>query len=71
MQPVGYVGTLPAICINESMAEWTARDCYVSLLAALLPFSSSKLLCNCPIFLNNVSKNKIIYYYNSIIFLLI
>jgi hypothetical protein len=31
-QPVGYVGTLPAIRINESMAEWTARDCYVSLL---------------------------------------
>jgi len=32
MQPVGYVGTLPAIRINESTAEWTARDCYVSLL---------------------------------------
>jgi hypothetical protein len=31
-QPVGYVGTLPAIRINESTAEWTARDCYVSLL---------------------------------------
>ena len=31
-QPVGYVGTLPAICINEKTAEWTARDCYVSLL---------------------------------------
>jgi phosphopantetheinyl transferase (holo-ACP synthase) len=28
-QPVGYVGTLPAIRINESTAEWTARDCYV------------------------------------------
>jgi hypothetical protein len=28
-QPVGYVGTLPAIRINESTAEWTTRDCYV------------------------------------------
>jgi len=28
-QPVGYVGTLPAIRINESTTEWTARDCYV------------------------------------------
>jgi len=28
-QPVGYVGTLPAIRVNESTAEWTARDCYV------------------------------------------
>jgi len=28
-QPVGYVGTLLAIRINESTAEWTARDCYV------------------------------------------
>jgi hypothetical protein len=28
-QPLGYVGTLPAIRINESTAEWTARDCYV------------------------------------------
>ena len=51
-QPVGYVGTLPAIRINESTAEWTARDCYVSLLAASPPFSSIKLLRNCPIFLN-------------------
>ena len=50
-QPVGYVGTLPAIRINESTAEWTARDCYVSLLAASPPFSSIKLLRNCPIFL--------------------
>jgi hypothetical protein len=24
MQPLGYVGTLLAIRINESMAEWTA-----------------------------------------------
>jgi hypothetical protein len=31
-QPVGYVGTLPAIRIHESTAEWTAKDCYVSLL---------------------------------------
>jgi len=45
-QPVGYVGTLPVKCINESMAEWTARDCYVSLLAALPPFSSINLLRN-------------------------
>jgi hypothetical protein len=58
MQPLGYVGTLLAIRINESMAEWTARDCYVSLLAALPPFSSIKLLRNCPIFLNTVSKTK-------------
>ena len=29
---MGYVGTLQAIYINESMAERTARDCYVSLL---------------------------------------
>jgi hypothetical protein len=57
-QPLGYVGTLPAIRINESMAEWTARDCYVSLLVASPPFSSIKLLHNCPIFLNNVSKTK-------------
>jgi hypothetical protein len=57
-QPLDYVGTLLAIRINESMAEWTARDCYVSLLAALPPFSSIKLLHNCPIFLNNVSKTK-------------
>jgi len=45
-QLVGYIGTLPVIRINESMAEWTARDCYVSLLAALPPFSSNKLLRN-------------------------
>jgi hypothetical protein len=45
-QPVGYLGALPVICINESMAEWTARDCYVSLKAALPLFSSIKLLCN-------------------------
>jgi hypothetical protein len=57
-QPLGYAGTLPAIRINESTAEWTTRDCYVSLLAALPPFSSIKLLRNCPIFLNNVSKTK-------------
>ena len=50
-QPLGYVGTLPAIRINESTAEWTARDCYVSLLVASLPFSSIKLLRNCPNFL--------------------
>jgi hypothetical protein len=59
-QPLGYVGTLPAIRINESTAEWTARDCSVSLLAALTPFSSIKLLRNRPIFLNNVNKNKIL-----------
>jgi hypothetical protein len=47
---VGYVGTLPVIHRNESTAEWTARDCYVSLLVALLPFSSIKLLHQCPIF---------------------
>ena len=69
-QPLGYVGTLPAIRINESTAEWTTRDCYVSLLAALPPFSSIKLLRNCPIFLNNFSKTKftniiILYYYIS------
>jgi len=57
---LGYVGTLPAIRINESTAEWTARDCYVSLLAASPPFSSIKLLHNCPIFFNNVKKNKIL-----------
>ena len=66
-QPVGYVGTLPAIRINESTAEWTARDCYVSLLAASPPFSSIKLLRNCPIFLNNVSKSKFTNIYNNII----
>ncbi len=64
---MGYVGTLPAIRINESTAEWTARDCYVSLLAASPPFSSIKLLRNCPIFLKKVSKTKftdiIILYY--------
>jgi hypothetical protein len=49
-QPLGYVGALPAIRINESTAEWTARDCYVSLLAASPPFSSIKLLRNCPIY---------------------
>jgi hypothetical protein len=38
MQPVGYVGTLPVICINESMAEWTAGDCYVSLLVTFAAF---------------------------------
>jgi hypothetical protein len=62
-QPLGYVGTLPVIRINESTAEWTARDCYVSLLAASPPFSSIKLLRNCPIFLNNVNKNKILILY--------
>jgi hypothetical protein len=66
-QPVGYVGTLPAIRINESTAEWTARDCYVSLLAASPPFSSIKLLRNCPIFLNNVSNTKFTNIYNNII----
>jgi len=30
-QPVGYVGTLPAIRINESTAEWTARDCMLDV----------------------------------------
>jgi len=28
---VGYVGTLPAIRINESTAEWTARDCMLDV----------------------------------------
>jgi hypothetical protein len=54
------------------MAECTARDCYVSLSVASPPCSSIKLLCNCPNFLNNVSKSKIICYYSSSsIFLLI
>jgi hypothetical protein len=44
--------------VNESTAEWSTRDCYVSLLAASPPFSSIKLLRNRPIFLSNVSKTK-------------
>jgi hypothetical protein len=51
-QPVGYVKLCRAHNVIKSMAEWTARDCYVSLLVASLPFSSIKLLRNCPNFLN-------------------
>jgi hypothetical protein len=50
-QPVGYIKLCRAHNVIKSMAEWTARDCYVSLLVASLPFSSIKLLRNCPNFL--------------------
>jgi hypothetical protein len=31
MQPVGYIKLCRAHNVIKSMAEWTARDCYVSL----------------------------------------
>ena len=37
-QPVGYVKLCRAHNVIKSTAEWTARDCYVSLLVASLPF---------------------------------
>jgi hypothetical protein len=51
MQPVGYVKLCWAHNVIKSTAEWTARSRYVSLLVASLPFSSIRLLRNCPNFL--------------------